>query len=129
VRRALALVAFISVALLSIALTIAFTRQRSSSPDWPDYAEFLAEVRNHTATGDSIALLVPARRGTTDYSYAYFRASYDLAGREVLPVISDGTVLRENIARAGYVAVWHGRTAGMNRPVVWRGHGGELLGR
>ena len=130
-RRSLAMLAFFSIAALSIDYRTLLGMRVSPSPDrnWPEYPEFLEEVRNSTRPGDSIALIVPARRGTNDYDYAFFRASYFLAGREVLPLIdAQGRVARENVDKARFVAVWHGRMQS-NRPVVWRGRGGELLGR
>src|SRR6478672_6985903 len=68
---------------------------------FPGYTDFLAEVRAHTRAGDSIAILVPSRSWERGYSYAYYRASYLLAGREVLPLFdrSDRTVT-ENMRAA-----------------------------
>jgi hypothetical protein len=128
VRRPLARIAFAALALASIVPTIGFLRAQPPSLDWPDYAEYLSAVAAHTAKGDSIALLVPARGNTNDYEYAYFRASYLLPGREILPVVVKGRLIPENVQRARYVAMWRGRIA-LGRPVVWRGHHGELLGR
>jgi len=130
VRPALALLAFISIAVVA-AGSVFFRPTPLHGPDaaWGDYPEFLAATRSATHDGDTIALLVPARRGSNDYSYAYFRASYFLAGREVLPVIDDnGRIIAANVRNAQFVAAWHGRLAS-DRRLLWRAHGGELYGR
>ena len=91
----------------------------------PELAAFLGEVRARTRRGDSIALLLPIRDWPA-YSGAYFRASYLLAGREVLPIVDEqGRALRGNVARATWVAAWRVRyDAGT---VVWAGHEGVLV--
>lgn len=141
-RRWLALVAFVAIVALSIdpmLFRFAFFRrpqmQRALAvfPDrgiwWPDYPRFLDAVRERTHRGDSIAIVVPAMRWEEGYDYAYYRASYFLAGREVLPIVTPlNRFLPDNLARAQYIAVW-GRTPQIGRPVVWRGYRGVLLGR
>ena len=124
------MLAFISIAVVSAASV--FFRPVPQHPldaAWGDYPQFLAAVRASTHDGDTIALLVPARRGSNDYSYAYFRASYFLAGREVLPVIDeDGRIIAGNVRDAQFVAAWHGRLAS-NRRLLWRAYGGEFFAR
>jgi hypothetical protein len=96
---------------------------------WPDYPRFLEEVRAQTKRGDSIALLVPTMRWSRGYSYAYYRASYFLAGREVLPlVLESDRPVPENLGRAQYLAVWH-RQAPAGARVVFAGYGGALVRR
>lgn len=74
---------------------------------FPGYVEFLAEVRAHTRDGDSIAIVVPSRSWERGYSYAYYRASYLLAGREVLPLVDrSDRVVTGNMRAAQYVASW-----------------------
>lgn len=95
----------------------------------PEYPAFLDQVRAHTKPGDSIALLVPTMHWDRGYSYAYFRASYFLAGREVLPlVVENDRPVPENLRRAEYLAVWH-RSAPAGAPLVFAGHGGALVRR
>jgi hypothetical protein len=95
---------------------------------YPDYPRFLAEVAARTQPGDSIAVLVPAPQWDPGYSYAYYRASYFLAGREVLPLISrENRFIVENFRRAQYIAVWHNPLP--RGRVVWSGHGGTLVRR
>ena len=99
-------------------------------PDWwPQYPPFLDEVRAHTRNGDTITIITPVRSWNLGYAYAFFRGSYFLAGRRVLPYVSYEKVLHpENVLAARYVAVY--RTAappGSGSNVVWRGKFGELL--
>ena len=96
---------------------------------FPGYVEFLADVRAHTRNGDSIAVMVPSRSWERGYSYAYYRASYFLTGREVLPLVRrDDSPIPENFMRAKYIAVWRRGVKDSTRHVVWAGHGGVLLG-
>ena len=138
-RRVLALLVVSIIVALSIELRFlklpfldrkpigeAFRRR----PDrlWPQFPLFLEGVRAHTRNGDSIALIVPTLDWENGYSYAYYRASYILAGREVLPVAdSEKRLHPENFRRARYVAVWGGSLPGGRRVVEWQGEGGTLL--
>ena len=76
---------------------------------WGDYPQFLEAVRASTHNGDRVALIVPSRPGSNDYDYAYFHASYFLAGREVLPAQAD----------AQFVAAWQVPLP-RDRRIVWR---------
>src|ERR1700688_5097444 len=76
-----------------------FHRAFTALPDrgWSEYPRFLEGVREHTKAGDRIAVIVPGMRWDDGYSYAYYRASYFLTGREVLPLIYYDKPLRENL--------------------------------
>ena len=115
------MLAFIGIALIS-AVSVFFRPlpQHPLDAGWGDYPQFLAAVRASTQTGDRIALIIPSRLGSNDYDYAYFRASYFLAGREVLPA--------QDVRNAQFVAVWHDALP-PDRRVVWRAHGGALGAR
>ena len=94
---------------------------------WPEYPRFLEEVRARTHDGDSIAILVPTRHWDGGYSYAYYRASYFLPGREVLPLVTpQDAIVPQNFRRAGYVAIWRMQPPQGGR-VVWSGSGGVLM--
>jgi hypothetical protein len=140
-RPKLALVLLIALALLSItpgffrvalADRWAMERMFTAYPDrpwYPEFPAFLEEVRTHTQRGDTIALVVPAMLWDNNYSYAYYRASYFLSGREVLPLVRrDDSPIPENFARAKYVAAWRRGVKDSTRHVVWAGRGGVLLG-
>jgi hypothetical protein len=104
-------------------------RAMTRYPDraWPDYPLFLEGVREHTKPGDTIAVIVPAMTWDGGYSYAYYRASYFLTGREVLPLVTAGNVrVQQNFLAAKYIAVFG---VGLRVPadVVWRGGRGALL--
>ena len=97
---------------------------------WPEYPRFLEGVRAHTRPGDKIAIVVPSLRWDEGYSYAYYRASYFLAGREVLPLADAKDRLQPaNFRAARYVAVWRTELPAPRYAVVWSGHGGVLLRR
>jgi hypothetical protein len=97
---------------------------------WIEYPRFLEGVRAHTRPGDAIAIVVPSLRWDDGYSYAYYRASYFLAGREVLPLADAKDRLHpENFRAARYVAVWRTELPARRYEVVWSGHGGVLLRR
>ena len=139
-RRRIALILFVALALLAldpalyrvaIANRAAMHAVMTRYPDrgWDTYPAFLEGVRVHTRPGDSVALIVPASHWDGGYSYAYYRASYFLTGREVLPLVDRDDVPQPgNITRAIYVAVWHRRVIGPMRE-AWSGDGGALLER
>jgi hypothetical protein len=140
-RRVLALIAVIVIVALRVELRylqLPFLDRKPIAaavkvrPDrlWPEFPRFLEGVRAHTQNGDAIALIAPTLDWENGYSFAYYRASYFLAGREVLPVAdSEGRLHPENFRRAKYAAVW-GREMPLGRAtVVWRGHGGTLVRR
>ena len=110
------------------ALRAAFAR--SADTGWyPDYPNFLRGVAAHTAPGDSIAIVVPPSKWDDGYAYAYYRASYFLAGREVLPLVTPkDVVVMSNFQRARYAAFWRVKPPA-NARVVWQGNGGVLVTR
>jgi hypothetical protein len=96
---------------------------------WPRYAQFMSEVRARTSPGDTVAIVIADSEPREAYPLAYYRASYLLAGREVLPVIDPqaGTAIPQNRAAARYVAAF-----GESPPageLVWKGEGGALYRR
>ncbi len=94
---------------------------------WPQYPHFLADLREHTKPGDTIAVVVPAMGWDDGYSYAYYRASYFLTGREVLPLVTpDNRRLPQNFLAAKYIAVFGVRLR-VPADVIWQGDQGALL--
>lgn len=99
-------------------------------PDWrsQQFPRFLEEVRARTRKGDVIAVVVPTMKWDEGYSYAYYRASYFLAGRQVLPLVtSDDRPHPENFQAAQYIAAFGSNLPQGRRVVVWAGDGGVLL--
>lgn len=139
IRGYIALAIFVALALLSIDPILIrwgfFERAKvhqllTIAPDrgWGEYPKFLDDVRAHTQPGDSIAIIVPTMRWDDGYSYAFYRASYYLSGREVLPVVTEHDVVHaQNFARAKYVAAWRRNVRDATRHVVWTGDNGALL--
>ncbi len=104
----------------------------TAGPDraFPGYAPFVRQVGARTPEGARVAILVPMRRWSGGYEYAYYRASYLLTSREVIPLVEpDGTAHLERFRDADYVAAWGmtPRLAGF--APVWSGGGGVLLRR
>ena len=142
-RRRIALLVFIALAIISVStdaivFRIAFANRAEMHraftlyPDrgWNEYPKFLEGVRARTQPGDSIAIVAGDMHWDAGYSYAYYRASYFLTGREVLPLVSsDDVKLPANFARAKYIASWHRNVNDATRHIVWSGDGGVLLGR
>ncbi len=96
--------------------------------NWGEYAKFLTSVRAHSRPGDRIGIIVPVMRWDDGYSYAYYRASYFLTGREVIPLLyRTDAPIPGNLARADFLAIW--RSRGPQARVVWQGDGGVLLSR
>jgi len=96
---------------------------------WKQYLDFLEGVRAHTAKGDSIAIMVPARHWDDGYSYAYYRASYMLAGRRVIPLVTpDDRIVMGNLRQATYLAEWR-HDLPVDQRIVWSGAGGKLVRR
>ncbi len=107
-------------------LSIALTRL----PDgmWQQFPRFLDGVRQRTGDGDAIAVIVPTMKWDDGYSYAYYRASYFLSGRQVLPLVTaDDRPHPENFRAARYIAAWPSNLSAGRGVVVWQGEGGVLL--
>lgn len=85
-------------------------------PSMSEYDRFLMDVRRRTPPGASIAIDAPAEKFHPDYADRYYRASYELAGRRVIPLKDrDDRDHRERIAQADYVAVWDGKHGTLQR--------------
>ncbi|HEX3068972.1 MAG TPA: hypothetical protein VHX14_10380 [Thermoanaerobaculia bacterium] len=135
VLPALALLALLVVSIEPGMLQILFidrepsARALSEAPDspLPLYPRFLEGVRAHTQPGDTIAIVIPRMSWNNGYVYAYYRASYFLAGREVLPLVTpENEKVPENFRAARYIAAFRVNVR-MPSEVVWRGERGTLL--
>jgi len=98
--------------------------------DWKQYPRFLQRVRDCTRPGDSIAIVAPAMKWDDGYSYAYYRGSYYLTGREVLPLVTaDDRLHPDNFYRARYIATWRAKVPPGRYRVICQAEGGALLQR
>lgn len=96
----------------------------------PGFRLFAEEVRARVPEGSGVALWVPFRHWYGGYSYAFHRAKYVLAGRDVVPLIdSNDKVLTGNLKRATYIAAWHGEPPFDGYTVIWRTREGTLARR
>ena len=95
---------------------------------WPQYPRFLEGVREHTAPGDRIAIAPLPGAAAESYAFAYYRASYFLPGRVVIPVIDPRSLrpIPANLQSVRYIAVF-GESGELS--VAWRGDGGTLYHR
>lgn len=97
---------------------------------WPYYSRFLDGVAVRTQRGERIALRVPAERWDEGYELAFFRATYLLHGRVVLPLIDERNVRRPgNIRGANYIAVFGRPASEPGFEAIWRDPHGTLLRR
>lgn len=96
----------------------------------PELRGLLSEVRQRTRPGDRIALIAPVHRWDEGYAYAYYRASYELAGREVVPLVTwwDEEV-PNNIQFADHVLAWNIAIELPQFEPIWKGQAGTLYRR
>jgi len=95
----------------------------------PEFVRFVEGVGERVGPQASIAIVYPGTDWKDGYEWAYYRASYLLAGRRVLPTLwSDGESLLENLGAAEYAIVWKspGLTVRGFAP-VWSDGAGTLL--
>jgi hypothetical protein len=96
----------------------------------PGLREFLEGVAERTPPGARIALWVPMDRWNDGYSYAYYRASYVLADRRVLPLLNERDERQPgSIAGASHVVTWGGAPAIDGFAPVWKHPSGILWRR
>ena len=111
------------------AVLAAYFRDQSDH-HWAMYARFLREVHDRTPPKARVAFIVPTMSWDDGYSYAYYRASYFMVGREVLPLVwSDDSQHPENLRAAEYFGAWRVQLPPSKSKVVWQGEGGVLLRR
>lgn len=97
----------------------------------PGLRRLLYAVEGRTKPGDRILLWTPHRPWHNGYGYAFRRAQYVLAGRDVLPAIDYPREAEapQNLARADFVACWRECPPIDGFRVVWRSPDGELRSR
>jgi hypothetical protein len=97
----------------------------------PGLRQMLIAVEERTSPGDRVLLWTPHRPWQGGYGYAFRRAQYVLAGREVIPLLdrTRGTVEEQNIARATYIACWRACPPMPGFRAIWSSTDGTLLRR
>lgn len=97
----------------------------------PGLRAMLLEVEARTNPGDRVLLWTPHRPWQGGYGYAFRRAQYVLAGRDVIPLLDRArdVVDERSIDRAQYVACWPSCPPLAGFDLVWRGEPGMLLRR
>lgn len=101
-------------------------RENLAQPDCftPEYLPFLREVAARTRPGETILLIAPV------YEYPFYRASYFLADRRVIPYLdAGGHPHPERLRGAATIAVWQMPAPDGAFDTVWSGHEGLLLRR
>jgi hypothetical protein len=72
----------------------------------PGFRRLLVDADRVTPRGARIAIALPYAEWDGGYGYGYYRASFLLPGKQVVPLLPPS-----NIRFADYVLVWHGRPA------------------
>ncbi len=90
---------------------------------------FLEGVDARTRRGARIALWVPYRQWEGGYGYAYYRASYLLPGKQVVPLLAlhEDRVAFSNLAQADYLASFGERIEAPGFESCWQDEHGMLL--
>ena len=96
----------------------------------PGLQELLVATAARTPMGSRVLIATPHRPWDGGYGYAYRRAQFVLAGREVIPLLDPKTEQPspENVRRAEYIACWRECPQGRFE-VLWRGRDAQLLRR
>lgn len=98
----------------------------------PGLRKGLVEIARRTPPDARILFWTPHRSWDGGYNYAYRRAQYLLAGREVLSLLADGrdVVDPRGVRDAQYIACWpECPPAPPGFAIAWKGDGGMLLRR
>ena len=95
------------------------------------FRRFLIDIDARTPPGARIAIALPFQQWEGGYGYGYYRASFLLPGKQVVPLLVPGAdrPAPENLAVADYVAAWHGAPKVPGFAEAWRGPDGTLLRR
>jgi hypothetical protein len=97
----------------------------------PGLRQMLIEVDRRTPRGSRVLLATPHRPGEGGYRYAYARAQYLLAGRELVPLLDPYTEQHVplQLGNVDYIACWHECAAPRGFAVIWKSSDGVLLRR
>jgi hypothetical protein len=91
----------------------------------------LVAVNERTKPGDRVLLFTPHHPWQNGYGYAFRRAQYVLAGRDVLPLLEHDrdAIDPRSLAEATHIACWRDCPPFVGFDVVWRSDDGMLLRR
>jgi hypothetical protein len=94
----------------------------------PGLKTFLEGVDAHTPPHARIAIWVPFRQWEVGYGYAYYRASYLLPGKQVVPLLAlhEDRVDFSNLAQADYLASLGEQLVAPGFESCWRDEHGML---
>lgn len=106
-------------------------RHLDSFPDRraPGYVELLREAGAHVPPGGRVAIVFPTLDWSGGYSYAFFRAQYLLAGREVVPLSWSDGPRAGRITEAEYAVVYRTVPPGNGWRTLFRNRDGAILRR
>ncbi len=95
----------------------------------PGLKSFLEGVGAHTRPHARIAIWVPFRQWEGGYGYAYYRASYLLPGKQVVPLLAlhEDRVAFSNLSQADYLASFGERIDAPGFESCWQDAHGMLL--
>jgi hypothetical protein len=138
VRRALQIAAYLVLAMLVIGgfepyyvriFGVDATRTRAAMTELPyrklpGLRRLLLDVDRSTPPGAKIAIALPFRDWEGGYGYGYYRSSFLLPGKQVVPLLPP-----QNLRFADYVAVWKGRPAIDGFVPLWTTSDGTLMVR
>ena len=97
----------------------------------PGLRQLLVEADRRTPQGARILLATPHKPGEGGYRYAYARALYILAGRELVPLLDPTSEKRVplRLESVDYIACWGDCAAPRGFAVIWKSNDGALLRR
>ena len=97
----------------------------------PGWRKLLAGVDVRTPPGARIAIWLPFHRWEGGYGYGYYRASFQLPGRQVVPLLVPGEDrdAPQNLSRADYVVAWRADPVVPGFATIWLSPDGALLRR
>src|SRR5207244_1806969 len=90
----------------------------------PGLKRLLADVDRSTPPGAKIAIALPFRDWDAGYGYGYYRASFLLPGKQVVPLLPP-----QNMRFADYVVIWKGTFAIDGFVPLWTTADGTLMAR
>jgi hypothetical protein len=90
----------------------------------PGFRRLLLDADRSTPRGARIAIALPYSEWEGGYGYGYYRASFLLPGKQVVPLLPPS-----NIRVADYVLAWHARPSIDGFVPLWTTADGTLLKR